>query len=436
MKTARLLGYALLAFVIGILTPAVTLAQTGLAIVTGIVSDEAGGAVPGVTVTATNQATNIAYTGVTNEAGNYIITSVPIGGYVISVELQGFKSVQSTVTLSAAQTARVDFKLELGARRGAGRGGRDAAPCCRPRTRSSATIVERDQVEKLPAAGTEPVGGHALHGRRDLHESQPVRQLRGGGRPAVNGQRAAGQQLHGRRHRLERGDQQRHRVPAEPRRRGTGQRRDEQLLGRARQRRRRRRQHGDQVGDEPVPRERVRLLARQQAGGDAVGHQPRGRHEVEVLAQHLRRHAWRAARCATSCSSSGTTRAGVRTTRRRILRDRRARRVAAGRSQQPAREEHHHPRSADRPAVPEQPDSGQPVQHSSRAICSPTRRCIRVRTSRVRSATSAQNYRGYDRVGAGRGPVRREGRLERLGQRTSCTCGIRGRRASRRRRRR
>ena len=89
-------------------------AQTGLATVTGLVSDASGAAAPGLTVTATNQATNIAYTGVTNEAGNYVITSVPIGDYVIAAELQGFKGVQSKVTLSAAQTARVDFKLELG----------------------------------------------------------------------------------------------------------------------------------------------------------------------------------------------------------------------------------------------------------------------------------------------------------------------------------
>ena len=86
-------------------------AQTGLAIVTGIVSDESGGAVPGLTVTATNLATDIDYTGVTNEAGNYIITGVPIGAYVVAAELQGFKGAQSKVTLSAAQTARVDFKL-------------------------------------------------------------------------------------------------------------------------------------------------------------------------------------------------------------------------------------------------------------------------------------------------------------------------------------
>jgi hypothetical protein len=90
------------------------MAQTGLATITGIVSDASRAALPGLTVTATNQATNVAYTGVTNEAGNYIITSVPIGAYVISAEMQGFKSVQSTVNLSANQTARVDFSLELG----------------------------------------------------------------------------------------------------------------------------------------------------------------------------------------------------------------------------------------------------------------------------------------------------------------------------------
>src|SRR5213594_1179705 len=90
-------------------------AQTGLATVTGIVSDASGGAIPGLTVSAVNQATSIAYTGVTNAAGNYIITGIPIGSYVISAELQGFKGAQSRVTLSAAQTARLDFKLEVGA---------------------------------------------------------------------------------------------------------------------------------------------------------------------------------------------------------------------------------------------------------------------------------------------------------------------------------
>ena len=70
----------------GFVVPAVAEAQTGLASVTGIVSDQSGAAIPGLSVTATNQATTIVYVGVTNQAGNYIITGVPIGDYVIAAE--------------------------------------------------------------------------------------------------------------------------------------------------------------------------------------------------------------------------------------------------------------------------------------------------------------------------------------------------------------
>src|SRR5262249_58230500 len=91
------------------------MAQTGLATVTGIVTDNSGAPVPGATVTASNQATNVPYTGVTTDAGAYLITGAPIGEYVVKVGLTGFKTEESKVTLSAAQTARVDFRLEIGA---------------------------------------------------------------------------------------------------------------------------------------------------------------------------------------------------------------------------------------------------------------------------------------------------------------------------------
>ena len=46
-------------------------------------------------VTATNTATSVPYTGVTNEAGVYTINALPIGTYQVKVELQGFKAVTS-----------------------------------------------------------------------------------------------------------------------------------------------------------------------------------------------------------------------------------------------------------------------------------------------------------------------------------------------------
>ena len=88
------------------------LAQVSLSTVTGIVLDAYGAAAPGATVTATNTSTNVTYTGVTTAAGAYTITGVPVGNYTIRFELAGFKSVQSTFTLAAGQTSRVDAKLE------------------------------------------------------------------------------------------------------------------------------------------------------------------------------------------------------------------------------------------------------------------------------------------------------------------------------------
>src|SRR5262245_2817045 len=162
-------------------------AQTGLATVTGIVSDASSGAIPGLTVSAVNQATNIAYTGVTNEVGNYIITGIPIGTYVISAELQGFKGAQSRVTLSAEQTARLDFKLEVG----------DVeervdvvATGALLQTQNAVvgSILERDQIETLPVQGRS-VSTVTLY---TAGSTQPnpasFNSLRGGGRPFVNGQ--------------------------------------------------------------------------------------------------------------------------------------------------------------------------------------------------------------------------------------------------------
>jgi hypothetical protein len=112
-SACRFVGLLLLALDL-ISTPA--LAQTGAASLTGIVTDPSGAALPGATVTATNQATNVAYTAVSNEAGNYTVTSVPVGTYVLKAELSGFKTAATkAIAVEAKQIARLDFQLEIGA---------------------------------------------------------------------------------------------------------------------------------------------------------------------------------------------------------------------------------------------------------------------------------------------------------------------------------
>ena len=98
------------------LLPAGARAQTGTASITGVVMDETGGALPGVTVTATNQATNVEHVAVTNEVGNYTITPVTIGTYVIKAELAGFRtSATAPIPLETRQVARLDFRMDVGA---------------------------------------------------------------------------------------------------------------------------------------------------------------------------------------------------------------------------------------------------------------------------------------------------------------------------------
>jgi hypothetical protein len=166
------------------------LAQTGLATITGIVTDNTAGAVPGLTVTATNKETGVAYTGVTSDAGVYTITSVPIGSYVVQAEMQGFKTVQSTISVSAAQTARVDFKLELGT---VSETIEVIATGAVLQTENAVvgTKLEREQVEKLPIQGRNAAAASLFSAGAVTPNPQSFTSLKntGGGRPYVNGQR-------------------------------------------------------------------------------------------------------------------------------------------------------------------------------------------------------------------------------------------------------
>src|SRR6266851_9309974 len=97
------------------LLPSLARAQTGAASITGLVADQTGGALPGVTITARNQSTDVPYVALSNEAGNYTITSLPVGSYVVSAELPGFRTVTTNpVTLEAKQVARLDLKMMVG----------------------------------------------------------------------------------------------------------------------------------------------------------------------------------------------------------------------------------------------------------------------------------------------------------------------------------
>src|SRR5687767_500871 len=96
--------------IFGILLTLPTMAFAQEAILTGTVTDATAAVLPGVTVTAVNEATGNTFTSVTDERGIYRVP-VRVGSYRISVELQGFTTVQRTVQLLVGQTASIDVQL-------------------------------------------------------------------------------------------------------------------------------------------------------------------------------------------------------------------------------------------------------------------------------------------------------------------------------------
>jgi hypothetical protein len=83
--------------------------------IAGTVTDQSGAFVPGVTIEATNQATNQARTAVSGVDGLYTVPLLPPGRYRVKASLTGFNTLtREGVTVSVAETAHVDLSLKVG----------------------------------------------------------------------------------------------------------------------------------------------------------------------------------------------------------------------------------------------------------------------------------------------------------------------------------
>ncbi len=152
------LAFALLSFAC---FGAVAHAQTGAASITGLVTDQSGAAASGVTVTATNQATNVGYPAVSNTAGNYAITAVPVGTYVVRAELKNFKTATTKpLKLEAKQIARLDFRMEVGAVEDTVEV-TAAAPVLQTESATVGEVISGNTVQSLPLNGRN-AGQYAL----------------------------------------------------------------------------------------------------------------------------------------------------------------------------------------------------------------------------------------------------------------------------------
>lgn len=112
----RCAGYLLVVMLLVLLAPHFAAAQAVKGGLLGNVTDQAGLALPGVTVTITEQNTNVVSTAVANESGYYIFSNLKDGTYQVEAELAGFKKVlRKDVIVEVNSTVRVDLRMEVGA---------------------------------------------------------------------------------------------------------------------------------------------------------------------------------------------------------------------------------------------------------------------------------------------------------------------------------
>jgi len=127
--------------------------QQDMGVITGLVTDATGAAVPAVRVTVTNVETNETRVGETGATGAYTIGPLRVGTYDVTVEKSGFKrEIWNAIPLNAQDRVRADFRLELG-QVSESISVTAEAPALQSEQSSLSQVVEQKQVRDLPLNG-------------------------------------------------------------------------------------------------------------------------------------------------------------------------------------------------------------------------------------------------------------------------------------------
>jgi hypothetical protein len=106
----------LLVVLLAVGAPAVPAAAQTDASIYGLVTDESGGVLPGVTITVTSPALQVpSIAAVTEVNGEFRITPLPIGIYRVEFALTGFQTIiEQDVRLTVGFAAKLDVKMHVG----------------------------------------------------------------------------------------------------------------------------------------------------------------------------------------------------------------------------------------------------------------------------------------------------------------------------------
>src|SRR6185312_7203854 len=82
--------------------------------ITGVVSDPSGAAIPGATVTITNNATGAAHTRTTDPHGNYRFSLLSPGEYMVAATATGFAPRKANVVVNVGQVSAANLRMQVG----------------------------------------------------------------------------------------------------------------------------------------------------------------------------------------------------------------------------------------------------------------------------------------------------------------------------------
>ena len=128
-------------------------AQQDMGVLTGIITDATGAAVPGARVVVLNRDTNESRFAETSEAGAYTVGPLRVGTYDVTVEKAGFrKTAWQGIAVHAQDRVRADFQLQLGAITEQV-SVTSEAPLLETETSSLAHVVGQREIRELPLNG-------------------------------------------------------------------------------------------------------------------------------------------------------------------------------------------------------------------------------------------------------------------------------------------
>src|SRR5437660_2961779 len=128
-------------------------AQATTAQISGTAKDQSGAVLPGVEVTVTQTATGAKRSTVSNETGNYVLASLPLGPYMLQAELPGFKAyVQTGIVLQVDANPTINVVLQIGQVSEQVEVQADAG-LVETRTTAIGQVVTNQQVAEMPLNG-------------------------------------------------------------------------------------------------------------------------------------------------------------------------------------------------------------------------------------------------------------------------------------------